>query len=151
MLQNDPGILKNSKSSGVVIHEPRKYTSSLGRLHSFVLEVLSMMRKTFTTAVLAAGATLALAPAAHADDVDPAKFAERTVEFVNYADPAVLNAAAEGKQVIVSPYGTAHTIACRGNGTSVPLYDCMQQDDLGWITLRRMDLPGIGPAWVYVP
>ncbi|MFC8047199.1 hypothetical protein [Nocardia sp. NPDC057353] len=102
-------------------------------------------------AAIGAGACLALAAPASADDVDPARFGDYTHTFVSGTDPAALQAAQQGKNVIVSPYGTANTIACKGNGTSVPLYECLQEDDLGWITLQKVDLPGIGPAWVYFP
>ncbi|WP_067876903.1 hypothetical protein [Nocardia vermiculata] len=118
-----------------------------------------MMRNTTIRRVLAAGAfaasaAIAAAPLAHAD-ADPSKFSERTADFVNYTDPVAYTgqAAASGKQVVLSPYGVApgHTIACRGNGTTVPLYDCMQQDDLGWITLQKYEIPVVGTTWVYMP
>lgn len=119
----------------------------------FGTALLSKTRRTtaLAAATLGAGACLALAGPAAADETDPAEFADHTATFVSGTDPAALQAQAEGKNVIVSPYGTANTIACRGNGTTVPLYDCMQEDDLGWITLQKVDLPAIGPAWVYLP
>jgi hypothetical protein len=30
------------------------------------------------------------------------------------------------------------------------VYDCMQEDALGWITLNKTDTP-IGPTWLYLP
>ncbi|MBF6365082.1 hypothetical protein IU433_07400 [Nocardia puris] len=112
---------------------------------------MSGMRKVFTLATAVLGAGLAVAGTAQADPADPTQFSDVTATFVSGLDPAALNAARDGKNVIVSPYGTTRTIACRGNGAEVPLYDCMQEDDLGWITLQKNDLPGIGPAWVYIP
>jgi hypothetical protein len=112
------------------------------------------MRKFLATAMLAAGAVLAIAPAAHADDeADPTRFSDQTANFVNYQDPIAVQgqATANGKQIILSPYGVTHTIACRGNGTTVPLYDCKQQDDLGWIDLQLQNLPQLGLTWVYIP
>lgn len=112
------------------------------------------IRRVLATGVFAASAAVAVAPMAHAD-ADPSKFSERTADFVNYTDPAAFTgqAAQSGKQIIVSPYGVSagHTIACRGNGTTVPLYDCMQQDDLGWITLQKQELPVVGTTWIYLP
>lgn len=108
-----------------------------------------MIKKTLTVAALAGGVALGFAPHAGADAVDPAKFSDRTADFVSYNDPNVLSAKDNGKLIIVSPYGTSRTIACRGNGQDVPWYDCRQQDDLGWITLGEQDLPGLGKAWVY--
>lgn len=110
------------------------------------------MKKAFTLAAIALGSTFALSGVAHAEpNGDPARFAEWTTTFVSATDPGAINAKAEGKNVIMSPYGTAHTIACRGNGAEVPIYDCMQQDDLGWISLRLVDLPAVGPTWTYFP
>ncbi|MEU2255506.1 hypothetical protein [Nocardia xishanensis] len=110
------------------------------------------MKKALTLATLVIGATMAMAGGAHAEpDADPTKFSDFTATFVPATDPSAVNAAKEGKNVVMSPYGTSHTIACRGNGTTVPIYDCMQEDDLGWITLRKTDVPAIGPTWVYLP
>lgn len=108
-----------------------------------------MIKKSLTVAALAAGAVLSLAPYAGADNVDPAKFSDRTADFIPYNDLGVLNAKENGKLIIVSPYGTSQTIACRGNGQDVAWYDCKQQDALGWINLQEQDLPGLGKAWVY--
>lgn len=111
-----------------------------------------MMRKFMASVVFVAGAALALAPAAHADDpaADPNDYSLQNANFVNYTDPAALSAQQNGKQIIVSPYGTANPIACKGNGTTVPLFDCMQHDDFGWFPLSRTDLPQLGTAWVHV-
>ncbi|MBH0778320.1 hypothetical protein [Nocardia bovistercoris] len=110
------------------------------------------MKKAFTLAAIALGSTFALTGVAHAEpNGDPAKYADFTATFVSGLDPSALNAKAQGKNVIVSPYGVNHTIACRGNGADVPIYACMQEDDLGWITLQLVDVPGIGPAWTYFP
>ncbi|MEV6767831.1 hypothetical protein AB0N05_04285 [Nocardia sp. NPDC051030] len=109
-----------------------------------------MIKKTLTVAALAVGAVLTLAPHALADASDPAKFSDRTADFVNYTDfNSALAAKDSGKLIIVSPYGTSRTIACRGNGADVAWYDCKQQDDLGWINLQQQELPVVGTAWVY--
>ncbi|MBB5914388.1 hypothetical protein BJY24_003255 [Nocardia transvalensis] len=104
------------------------------------------------TAVLTAGAVLALAPGAFGDDaaIDPTDYNVQTDKFVNYTDPAALQAQQNGKQVIVSPYGTSRTIACKGNGADIPFYDCLQHDDFGWQTLQKQDVPQIGTAWVHI-
>ncbi|WP_040722450.1 hypothetical protein [Nocardia veterana] len=108
-----------------------------------------MMRKLLATAALAAGAALALAPAAQADPAtDPAHYSLQNDQFVVYTDPAALQAQQNGKQVIVSPYGTSKPIACRDN--TAPLDDCWQRDDFGWFPLQKQELPQIGTAWVHV-
>ncbi|MGW4247436.1 hypothetical protein [Nocardia sp. NPDC004722] len=119
-------------------------------IHRNVLDILAMIKKSLAVAALAAGAVISIAPQAFADTPDPAAFSDRTADFVPYNDPAVLSAKDAGKLVIVSPYGTSHTIACRGNGADVPWYGCMQQDNpgLGWIILQQQELPGLGTAWV---
>ncbi|BCK58823.1 hypothetical protein [Nocardia wallacei] len=104
------------------------------------------------TAFLTVGAALALAPVAHGEDApfDPYDYNVQTDKFVTFTDPAALTAQQNGKQVVVTPYGTSRTIACRGNGADIPLYDCLQHDDFGWQPLSRMDLPQIGTAWVHI-
>ncbi|MFC4126022.1 hypothetical protein [Nocardia rhizosphaerae] len=103
--------------------------------------------KALCLSLLAIGATLSLAgPATAEPDGDPAKYADFTDMFVNYTDPAALTAATDGKYIIVSPQGTSTTIACRGNGADVPIYDCMQEDPYGWVPLRKVDTP-LGVAW----
>ncbi|WP_459962689.1 hypothetical protein [Nocardia sp. IFM 10818] len=114
-----------------------------------MLDIVAMIKKTLAVAALAAGAVLALAPAAGADAVDPAKFSDVTAEFVPYNDLNVLSAKENGKLIIVSPYGTSATIACRGNGKDVAYYDCKQQDSLGWINLQEQEIPALGKGWVY--
>ncbi|WP_239476814.1 hypothetical protein [Nocardia arizonensis] len=110
------------------------------------------MKKALTIAAIVLGSTFALTGVAHAEpNGDPAKFADWTSTFVPATDPGAVNAKAEGKNVIMSPYGVGRTIACRGNGADVPIYDCMQEDDLGWISLRVIDVPGVGPTWTYLP
>ncbi|MFI1918960.1 hypothetical protein [Nocardia sp. NPDC020380] len=110
-----------------------------------------MIKKTLAVAVLAAGAVISIAPLANADSPDPTQFTDRTADFVTYTDPAALTAQSAGKMVIMSPYGTGHTIACRGNGADVAWYGCMQQDNpgLGWLILDKQTLPSIGDVWVY--
>ncbi|MEV0297984.1 hypothetical protein [Nocardia sp. NPDC050710] len=110
------------------------------------------MKKALTLATVALGSALALTGVAHAEpNGDPAKYADFTADFVPANDPSALSAKAQGKNLIMSPYGVNRTIACRGNGADVPVYDCMQEDDLGWITLRIIDVPGVGPTWTYLP
>ncbi|MBF6333774.1 hypothetical protein [Nocardia transvalensis] len=101
------------------------------------------------TAFLVAGAALAVAPAAHADPTaNPNDYSLQNDNFVVYTDPAALSAQANGKQVILSPYGTSKPIACRDNTT--PLDDCWQRDNFGWFPLQRTELPQIGTVWVHV-
>ncbi|HLS76521.1 MAG TPA: hypothetical protein VK083_07005 [Nocardia sp.] len=110
------------------------------------------MRKVLTITAIAAGAALAAAGAAHAEPAaDPDQYSDVTAAFVDGLGPGALEAGNEGKQLIVSPYGTSRTIACRGDGDTVAYYDCKQEDDLGWIDLRPTEVPGLGPAWVYLP
>ncbi|WP_067861651.1 hypothetical protein [Nocardia shimofusensis] len=110
------------------------------------------MRKALIVASLAAGTVLAAAGGAHAEPAaDPTRYSDVTATFVDALDPAALEAKAQGKNLIMSPYGVSRTIACRGDGAAVPYYDCQQEDDLGWITLRLTDLPGLGPTWYYLP
>ncbi|MCU1646060.1 MAG: hypothetical protein JWN03_6335 [Nocardia sp.] len=109
-----------------------------------------MIKKSLTVAALAAGVVLTLAPHAGADSVDPTKYADVTANFVSYTDPAALNAKANGKLLIMTPYGVNNTIACRGNGLDVAWYDCQQQDAYGWIVLKQLDTP-LGTAWAELP
>ncbi|MGW4846068.1 hypothetical protein [Nocardia brasiliensis] len=109
-----------------------------------------MSKKVLTMAAVAAGATLCLTGVANAEpNGDPAKYFDVTANFVPANTPEALGAAAAGKSVIMSPYGTARTIACRGTSTA-DIYDCLQEDDFGWITLSKVDVPGVGPTWTYL-
>lgn len=103
-----------------------------------------MIKKTIVAVALAAGAALALAPNAGAD-IDPTQFNDHTADFVPYNDPAALDAQKNGKLLIISPYGTSHAIACKGDLAS-GLYDCAQDDEFGGIWLKPMDTP-LGKAW----
>ncbi|WP_336084204.1 hypothetical protein [Nocardia sp. SSK8] len=106
-----------------------------------------MSKKALSLATLVLGAGLAMTGVANAEpNGDPAAYADFTASFVNYTDPAALNAAADGKYIIVSAQGTSTTIACRGNGADVPIYDCMQEDAYGWLPLNKIDTP-LGVAW----
>ncbi|MFD3509030.1 hypothetical protein [Nocardia sp. NPDC058666] len=106
-----------------------------------------MSKKALSLATLVIGATLTMTGLANAEpNGDPAQYADFTSSFVNYTDPAALNAIKDGKFIIVSTMGTSSTIACRGNGADVPIYDCMQEDAFGWVSLKKMDTP-IGVAW----
>jgi len=108
-----------------------------------------MMRKTFiTTALLTAGAALALAPSAQADDYHD--YNDATADFVLYTDPAAINAPTNHKQVVASIYGTSHPIYCKGTFPSGPFADCMQHDDFGWFHLQPTQLPQVGTVWVHV-
>lgn len=110
------------------------------------------MRKALTVVTLAAGAVLAATGGAHAEPAaDPTQYSDVTATFVDALGPDALEAKAQGKNTILSPYGVSRTIACRGDGAAVPYYDCQQEDDLGWIVLRLTDLPGVGPTWYYMP
>ncbi|WP_280253830.1 hypothetical protein [Nocardia abscessus] len=109
-----------------------------------------MSKKVLAAATIALGAALSLTGVAHAEpNGDPHKFYDFTTEFVAATDPSAVNAKAAGKLLIASPYGTSHTIACRGTNTA-DLYDCMQEDDLGWITLQKTETP-LGTTWIYFP
>ncbi|MFC9438866.1 hypothetical protein [Nocardia sp. NPDC057030] len=110
-----------------------------------------MSKKVLTLAAVALGAALCLPAVANAEpNGDPAKYADFTADFMPANTPDAMGAAAAGKNLIMSPYGTSRTIACRGT-SAADVYDCMQEDDLGWITLRKMDVPGVGPTWTYLP
>ncbi|GAA5049063.1 hypothetical protein [Nocardia callitridis] len=110
-----------------------------------------MSKKALTIAVAAVGVALSFPGiAGAAPNGDPAAYAEFTADFVPANTQEALNATANGKALILSPYGTSHTIACRGTGVA-DFYECMQEDDLGWITLNKVDVPGIGPTWTYFP
>ncbi|MEV6059633.1 hypothetical protein [Nocardia asteroides] len=106
-----------------------------------------MSKKALSLATLVIGATLSMTGLANAEpNGDPAKYADFTSSFVNYTDFAAVDAAKNGKYIIVSAQGTSTTIACRGNGADVPIYDCMQEDAYGWIPLKKIDTP-LGVAW----
>ncbi|MFI5714429.1 hypothetical protein [Nocardia sp. NPDC051750] len=97
-------------------------------------------------AVTAAAAGGAIAePAA-----DPHQFSDHTTEFIPLGAPNALAARDSGKQLVLSPHGTRRSIVCRGNGITVALYDCSQEDGLGWAPLHRTDTP-FGNVWVYFP
>jgi hypothetical protein len=109
-----------------------------------------MLKKALTLTAIAIGAALTMTGVAHAEpNGDPAKYADFTADFVPADTQQALNAAKEGKNLIMSPYGVTHTIACRGT-SAADVYDCMQEDALGWITLNKTDTP-IGPTWLYLP
>lgn len=79
---------------------------------------------------------------------DPYQFSDHTAEFIPLGAPNALAARDTGKQLVLSPHGTYRRIACRGNGTTVPLHDCSQEDGLGWSPLHRTDTP-MGEVWFY--
>lgn len=100
---------------------------------------------------LAAVLITAAAPWANAQPAtDPHQFSDHTAEFVPLGAPNALAARDSGKQLVLSPHGTARSIVCRGNGTTVPRYDCSQEDGLGWAPLHRTDTP-VGEVWIYFP
>lgn len=102
-------------------------------------------------AALAAVLITASAPWANAQPAtDPHQFSDHTAEFVPLGAPNALAARDSGKQLVLSPHGTARSIVCRGNGTTVPRYDCSQEDGLGWAPLHRTDTP-VGEVWIYFP
>lgn len=106
-----------------------------------------MSKKALSLATLVIGATLTMTGLADAEpNGDPTQYADFTASFVNYTDPAALDAAKNGKSLIISTRGTSSTIACRGNGADVPIYDCMQEDAYGWVQLKKRDTP-LGVAW----
>ncbi|GGK50697.1 hypothetical protein [Nocardia camponoti] len=106
-----------------------------------------MSKKAFAIAAVAVGASMSFAGFAHAEpNGDPTKYFDATSFFINYNTPEALTAGKDGKFLIVSPQGTSTTIACRGNGADVPIYDCMQEDAYGWFTLHKVETP-LGTAW----
>ncbi|MGI5222774.1 hypothetical protein [Nocardia sp. CA-290969] len=102
-------------------------------------------------AALAAVMITAAAPWANAQPAaDPHQFSDHTADFVPLGAPNALAARDSGKQLVLSPHGTGRSIVCRGNGTTVPRYDCSQEDGLGWAPLHRTDTP-VGEVWIYFP
>lgn len=100
-----------------------------------------------------AGAALSILPTAAADpeaSADPTRFSDRTAEFIPADSPGAVDARSTGRKLIMSPHGTDRKIVCRGNGTTVPLYDCMQEDLLGWTILHRTETP-LGEVWLHLP
>ena len=95
-------------------------------------------------------ALAATGPAAAEPAADPHQFSDRTVEFVPIGHPEAMAAHDAGKQLVLSPYNTRRSIVCRGNGGSVPYYDCAQEDGLGWAPLHRSETP-VGEVWIYFP
>ncbi len=103
-----------------------------------------------TAVLIAAGLTAASAGAYAQPGPDPHQFSDRSTEFVPLGAPNALAARDTGKQLVLSPHGTRRSIVCRGNGTTVPLYDCSQEDGLGWAPLHRTETP-VGEVWIYFP
>lgn len=115
-----------------------------------IASAASVPRALFTVVLVAAGLT-AVAAGAHAQPAaDPHQFSDHTAEFIPLGAPNALAARDTGKQLVLSPHGTRRSIVCRGNGTTVPLYDCSQEDGLGWAPLHRNDTP-VGEVWIYFP
>ncbi|WP_459548214.1 hypothetical protein [Nocardia sp. X0981] len=99
--------------------------------------------------ILGLGPTAAIAGAEPA--TDPHQYSDRTAEFVPMERPDAMAARDSGKHLVLSPHGTRHRIVCRGDGHTVPLYDCAQEDGLvGWAPLRLSETPA-GEVWVYLP
>ncbi|MFI1464602.1 hypothetical protein [Nocardia carnea] len=107
-------------------------------------------RALFTVVLIGAGMTAAAAGAYAQPATDPHQFSDHTAEFIPLGAPDALAARDTGKQLVLSPHGTRRSIVCRGNGTTVPLYDCSQEDGLGWAPLHRNDTP-VGEVWIYFP
>ncbi|MFD4353854.1 hypothetical protein ACFWPK_04570 [Nocardia sp. NPDC058519] len=106
-----------------------------------------MSKKAIYAATLAIGATLSMTGLANAEpNGDPAAYADFTADFVNYSDPAAIDAAKNGKYIIISTKGTSSPIGCRGNGTDVPIYDCKQFDGVEVVALKKIETP-LGTAW----
>ncbi|MGW5387948.1 hypothetical protein [Nocardia sp. NPDC003963] len=105
-----------------------------------------------TAALTAVGIawTVAAGAAGAGPATDPHQFTDRTAEFVPFGDPNALAARDAGRYLVLSPHGVRHSIVCRGDGAAVPVYDCAQEDGLGWAPLHRTDTP-VGEVWVYFP
>lgn len=100
-------------------------------------------------ALLGLGLTAAAGRAETA--ADPHQFSDRTAEFVPLGHPDAMAARDAGKHLVLSPHDTRRSIVCRGDGHTVPLYDCAQEDGLvGWAPLRLSDTP-VGEVWIYFP
>ncbi|MGW0180878.1 hypothetical protein [Nocardia sp. NPDC003345] len=108
----------------------------------------------FAAALFALGAAGAVTSAAAAarPPGDPHQYSDRTAEFVPLGHPDAQAAAETGKKLVLSPYGARRSIVCRGDGASIPLYDCAQEDGLGlgWAPLHRTDTL-VGEVWIYFP
>lgn len=101
---------------------------------------------------LAAAGAVTSATAAARPAADPHQYSDRTAEFVPLGHPDARVAAETGRKLVLSPYGARRSIVCRGDGASIPLYDCAQEDGLGlgWAPLHRTDTL-VGEVWIYFP
>lgn len=107
-------------------------------------------RTVFTAVLIGTGVTVGAAGAHAQPAADPHQFSDHTAEFVPLGAPNALAARDTGKQLVLSPHGTRRSIVCRGDGITVPRYDCSQEDGLGWAPLHRTDTP-VGEVWIYFP
>lgn len=117
---------------------------------TLTVRAAAISRPLFTAALIGAGVTVGAAGAHAQPAADPHQFSDHTAEFVPLGAPNALAARDTGKQLVLSPHGTRRSIVCRGDGTTVPLYDCSQEDGLGWALLHRTDTP-VGEVWIYFP
>ena len=112
-----------------------------------------MLTRILATAALVVGALLGTATAASADPADdPYGFnavRDRTDYFVAPLDPGALIGENTHKPIILSPYGAARKIECRGDGHYVQIHECVQYDtnDVAH-DLRSIPNP-IRPVYVY--
>lgn len=127
---------------------PATLRSADHRTHT--VRAAALTRALFTVVLIGAGMTAAAAGAHAQPAADPHQFSDHTAEFIPLGAPNALAARDTGKQLVLSPHGTRRSIVCRGNGTTVPLYDCSQEDGLGWAPLHRNDTP-VGEVWIYFP
>lgn len=108
-------------------------------------------RTSFTVVLIGTGVSIGAGSAPAQPATAPHQFSDRTAEFVPLGAPNALAARDDGgKKLVLSPHGTRRSIVCRGDGNTVPLYDCSQEDGLGWASLHRTDTP-VGEVWVYFP
>ncbi len=115
-----------------------------------IVRAAAVTRALFTVVLIWAAMTAVAAGASAQPAADPHQFSDRTAEFIPLGAPNALAARDSGKQLVLSPHGTRRSIVCRGNGSTVPLYDCSQEDGLGWAPLHRKDTP-VGEVWIYFP
>ena len=115
-----------------------------------------ILKRTLAAAALAVCATLALAPLASADPVDPNDpygfnaYRDRTNYFVGPLDPGALIGPNTNKPIIISPFGTSRKIECRGDGHYVWIHDCRQYDANNNAHELRLLANPIRPIYLYI-
>lgn len=112
-----------------------------------------MFARIFATAAIAVGALLTATAVASAEPADdPYGFnavRDRTDYFVAPLDPGALIGVNVYKPIILSPYGAARTIECRGDGHYVQIHECVQYDTNDVPHDLRLIPNPIRPIYVY--